>query len=132
MESKPKFIQTTAGRVLCVFTALAVIAGLIFAAVKLFDKGENVIQGSWQYYAKVTSSGDIDSVFHFAADGSFYLQSIHGVNNGTYELIKGGNNGTFVTKMVGDEVMYDYTLDGDTLTITRLDGYSMQLHRISG
>ena len=131
MENKPKFLQSTPGRILCVIAALAVVAGLVFGAMALFDKGENVIQGSWQYYAKITSSGDIDSVFHFAEDGSFYLQSIHAVNYGTYELLKGGNEGTFITKLVGDEVMYDYVLNGDILTITTLDGYSMQLHKIS-
>lgn len=131
MEAKKNFMRTTGGKILCIVTALMVLAGLIFGAVKLFDKGENVIQGSWQYYAKITSAGDIDSVFHFAADGAFYLQSIHAVNYGTYELIDGGNEGTFVTRMVGDEVMYDYVLEGDVLTITTLDGYSMKLHKIS-
>mgnify|MGYP003300323293 CR=1 FL=1 len=131
MENKPKFVQTPLGRMLCVAAALVILAGLIFGAVKVFDKGENVIQGSWQYYAKITSSGDIDSVFHFAADGSFYLQSIHAVNHGTYEIIKGGNEGTFVTRVVGDEVMYDYVLDGDILTITQLNGFTMQLHRMN-
>ncbi len=131
MEAKKNFLHTPAGKILCVIAALVVLAGLIFGAVKLFDKGENVIQGSWQYYAKITSSGDIDSVFHFAADGSFYLQSIHAVNHGTYDLIKGGNEGTFVTRVVGEEIMYDYVLEGDVLTITTLDGHQMQLHKIS-
>jgi hypothetical protein len=131
MEAKPNFIQTKPGRILCIVAVLIVIAGLVFGAIQLFDKGENVIQGSWQYYAKITSAGDIDSVFHFAEDGSFYLQSIHAVNYGTYELIKGGNEGTFITKVVGEEIMYDYVRNGDILTITTLDGYSMQLHKIS-
>ncbi len=131
MEAKKNFLHTPTGKILCVIAALVVLAGLIFGAVKLFDKGENVIQGSWQYYAKITSAGDIDSIFHFAADGSFYLQSIHAVNHGTYELIKGGNEGTFVTRVVGEEIMYDYVLEGDVLTITTLEGYRMQLHKIS-
>ena len=125
------FLKTTKGRIISILIAAVVLAALAFGAFKLFHKGENVIQGSWQYYAKITSSGDIDSVFHFAADGSFYLQSMHAVNYGTYTLIKGGTEGTFVTKVVGDEIMYDYKLDGDILTITTLDGYSMQLHRIN-
>ncbi len=131
MEAKKNFLRTPAGKILCVVAALVVLAGLIFGAVKLFDKGENVIQGSWQYYAKITSAGDIDSIFHFAADGSFYLESIHAVNHGTYDLIKGGNEGTFVTRIVGEEIMYDYVLEGDVLTITTLDGHRMQLHKIS-
>jgi hypothetical protein len=33
--------------------------------------------------------------------------------------------------MVVHEVMYDCVLEGDILTVTTLDGYSMQLHKIS-
>ncbi len=131
MEQNKKFLRTTGGKILCLIVALLILGGLIFGAVKLFDKGENVIQGSWQYNAKITSPGDIDTIFHFAADGSLYLESIYDNSYGKYELLKGGNKGTFVTRILGDEMMYDYVLDGNVLTITTLDGYSMQLHKIS-
>ena len=116
---------------MAVFLALLVLGGAVFGMVKLLDKGENVLKGSWQYYAKITSSGDIDSVFHFAEDGAFYLQSIHATNYGTYKILDGGNEGSFITNIMGDEIMYDYVLEGDRLFITTLEGYRMELHKMN-
>ena len=120
-----------AGKWIAVLLALLVLGGAAFGIVKLLDKGENVLKGSWQYYAKITSSGDIDSVFHFAEDGAFYLQSIHATNYGTYKILDGGTEGSFLTSIMGDEIMYDYVLEGDLLTISTLEGYRMELHRIN-
>ncbi len=131
MEAKKNFLHTKPGKILCVIVALVVLAGLIYGAIKLFDKGENVLQGSWQYSAKITSPGDIDTVFHFATDGSLYLESVYDNSYGSYEVLKGGNTGTFITRIMGDEIMYDYVLDGDVLTITTMDGYRMQLHKMN-
>lgn len=128
---KQSFFKTVAGKWIAVLLALLVLGGAAFGIVKLLDKGENVLKGSWQYYAKITSSGDIDSVFHFAEDGAFYLQSIHATNYGTYKILDGGTEGSFLTSIMGDEIMYDYVLEGDLLTISTLEGYRMELHRIN-
>ena len=132
MMEKTKKTWPIWAKILAVFVALVLLSSLIYGAIKLFDVGENVIEGSWQYHARITSAGDIDSVFHFAADGSFYLESIYDVNYGTYSLLKGGNQGTFVTNIMGDEIMYDYVLEGDLLTITQLGtNFTMELHRLN-
>ncbi len=128
---KRSFLKTTAGKWLAALLTLLVLAGAVLGIVKLLDKGENVLKGSWQYYAKITSSGDIDSVFHFAEDGAFYLQSIHATNYGTYKILDGGNEGSFITNIMGDEIMYDYVLQEDLLIISTLEGYRMELHRIN-
>lgn len=128
---KQSFFKTTPGKWTIALVSLLVLGAVVFGAVKLLNKGENVIRGSWQYYAKITSSGDIDSVFHFAEDGAFYLESIHAVNYGTYKILDGGTEGSFITNIMGDEIMYDYVLQDDLLILTTLNGYRMELHRIN-
>ncbi len=132
MMEKTKKTWPIWAKIIAVCLALALLGALIYGAVKLFDVGENVIQGSWQYNARITSTGDVDSVFHFAADGSFYLESPYDISYGTYSLLKGGNQGTFVTNIMGDEIMYDYVLNGSILTITQMGtNFKMELHRLN-
>ena len=127
---KQSFIKTTAGKWIAVLLAILLLGAAVFGIIKLTDKGENALKGSWQYYAKITSSGDIDSIFHFADNGDLRIQSIHAVNYGKYKILDGGTEGTFLTIIMGDEIMYDYVLQDDLLTITTLDGFRMELHRI--
>ena len=112
--------------------SLSLAAVLVLALTLLCAcAGENRIVGNWQYNAKITSAGDEDSVFHFAQDGKFYLESSYGVNYGTYRILRGGTDGSFITTVEGIDTQYFYRLDGDTMVITTVTGYSMELTRIS-
>ncbi len=128
---KQSFFKTTAGKWIVALLVLLVLGVAVFGLVKLLNKGENVLKGSWQYNAKITSAGDIDSVFHFAEDGAFYLESVHAVNYGTYKVLDGGTEGSFITNIMGDEIMYDYVVQDDLLILTNLNGYRMELHKIN-
>ena len=121
-------------RALLIAVCLLLAAAVIAAAVWFigFFSGENVLLGTWKYEAKITSYGDIDSVFSFAEDGKIYIQSTYGVTKGTYTLLKGGPEGSFVTDIAGEKIQYDYTQTGDTLIIQNTSsGYSMTLTRVS-
>lgn len=128
--------KSTFSRVMCIVMAIVVLTVLVVAVVfvaKLFEKGENVIIGSWHYDARINNAGDLDCDMNFAENGDLFIISTLASNSGTYALVKGGDKGAFVTYVSGEEIMYDYVYDAQsrTMTITNQDGYSMLLTRMN-
>lgn len=107
---------------------IAVIAGGYFG-VKAIIRGENTIQGSWEYAPDIENYGDSGYTMHFTSDNRFFLNSELAANSGTYTITDGGLEGKFNTNIAGVIVEYEYTLsdNGNTLYLTT-EGSSVKAH----
>ena len=53
-----------------------------FFVIRNVLRGEDLLKGSWKYTANIENAGDTDFTYHFAQDGSMYMESIYATNNG--------------------------------------------------
>ena len=130
---KRSIIKENKGAFIAIAIILAIILFLVgFFVIRNVLRGEDLLKGSWKYTANIENAGDTDFTYHFAQDGSMYMESIYATNNGTYQLIQGGESGTFIMRMAGLEIRYDFVISGDTLSLTDTEtGSIMNLQRVN-
>lgn len=132
-KEKRSIIKENKGAFIAIAIILAIILFIIgFFIIRDVIRGEDLLQGSWKYTANIANAGDTDFTYHFAQDGSMYMESIYATNTGTYQLLQGGESGTFVMRMAGLEIRYDFVISGDTLSLTDTGtGSQMNLQRVN-
>lgn len=114
--------DTEKRHVIC-FVAFVLIIAIVIGAyfgIKAIVRGENTIQGSWEYKVDIASYGDLGYTMHLTSDNRIYLNSELASNYGKYTITKGGANGHFYTDIAGVVTEYDYTFseDGDIMYLT--------------
>ncbi len=91
---------------------IAIVVGSYFG-IKALIRGENTIQGSWEYKPNIESYGDIGYTMHLTSDNRFYLNSELASNYGKYTITDGGDTGHFYTEVSGVVTEYDYSFSED-------------------
>ena len=107
--------DTEKRHVICFVAFVLIIAIAIgsYYGIKALVRGENTINGSWEYKANIESYGDIGYTMHFTSDYRFYLNSELASNYGKYTITNGGESGSFYTDVSGVVTEYDYYFSDD-------------------
>lgn len=73
-----------------------------------------------QFYADIYEMGDFETLISQLAENSLNFESLEEIETGEFKVKNGKID--FVTSSIDEEGVAEYAIDGDTLTITYIDG----------